>query len=59
MVDLNLDMNEEIILQTPEVVCYGEEELHLKELVLTNKNLIYVIERKKVFNKYPHNYNSN
>ncbi len=52
MVDLNLDMNEEIILQTPEVVCYGEEELHLKELVLTNKNLIYVIERKKVFKKY-------
>lgn len=52
MVDLNLESNEYIILQARDVTCYGEEELSLSELILTNFSLIYVIERKKLFKKY-------
>ena len=52
MVDLNLESNEVIILQARDVTCYGEEELSLSELILTNLSIIYVIERKKLFKKY-------
>lgn len=52
MVDLNLEQNERIILQARDVTCHGEEELTLSELILTNMNIIYVIERKKLLKKY-------
>lgn len=46
MVDLQLDMEEGILLQTTDAVRYvGEEEIELDELLLTNQNLICAYDK--------------
>ena len=46
MVDFKLDADEGIVLQTTEAGCYyGDDELELNDLVLTNKNIIYSYEK--------------
>lgn len=47
MVDLDLDIDEGIILQSEKIDFYGEidEETEIKELILTNKNLICVVDK--------------
>ncbi len=47
MVNLNLEQDEGILLQSSEILFYGEidEETEIDELLLTNKNLICVIDK--------------
>lgn len=45
MTDLRLEMDEEIILQSTEVERYGLKEISLDEMVLTNKNIIFVYDK--------------
>lgn len=45
MVDLALEMDEGIILQSTDVERYGLKELNLDEMVLTNKNIICIYEK--------------
>lgn len=45
MVNLELEMDEGIILQSTEVERYGFKELSLDEMVLTNKNIVCVYEK--------------
>ena len=45
MVNLELELDEGIVLQTTEVERYGIKELSLDEMVLTNKNIICVYEK--------------
>ena len=54
MVDLNLDFDEGIILDTEGVHCSGNRgNTYIKNMVLTNKNIIYVTSQKTggVFSK--------
>ena len=46
MINLQLDADEGILLQTTDIERYGKREDVLDELVLTNKNLIYSYEYK-------------
>ena len=45
MVNLELELDEGIVLQTTEVERYGIKELSLNEMVLTNKNIVCVYEK--------------
>ena len=45
MIDLQLDADEGILLQATEIERYGEREDVLDELILTNKNLIWLFIR--------------
>lgn len=45
MVNLELELDEGIVLQTTEVERYGIKELSLDEMVLTNKNIVCVYEK--------------
>lgn len=45
MVNLELELDEGIVLQTTEVERYGVKELSLNEMVLTNKNIVCVYEK--------------
>ena len=45
MVNLELELDEGIVLQTSEVERYGVKELSLNEMVLTNKNIVCVYEK--------------
>lgn len=45
MVNLELELDEGIVLQTSEVERYGIKELSLNEMVLTNKNIVCVYEK--------------
>ena len=45
MVNLELDIDEGIVLQSTEVERYGFKELSLDEMVLTNKNIVCVYEK--------------
>lgn len=50
MLDLRLDDDEEIILQTTNIWGYdGDEELSIRNMYLSNKNLIYTHEEFKGF----------
>lgn len=46
MVDFNLDMDESIVLESTYVQKIGQKKEYLKEMILTNKNLIYVFLRR-------------
>ena len=46
MVDLNLDFDEGVILETEEVHRSGRENSCIKNMILTNKNIIYVTSQK-------------
>ncbi|SHK66685.1 zinc ribbon domain-containing protein [Hespellia stercorisuis] len=52
MVDYNLDMDESIILETPDVQRLGDNRGRIKELVLTNKHIFLAcIKKNGVFAK--------
>ena len=46
MVDLHLELDEGILLQSTEVERYGKDEYSLDEMVLTNKSIICAYEKK-------------
>lgn len=47
MAVLRVDHDEEILLQSSEVERYGDEEISMEELYLTNKNLVCIYKKKK------------
>ena len=51
MTNLDLELNEGIILQSAEVTRYGKGTDKLQEMVLTNKNIICIIEKRTGFFK--------